>query len=242
MLAYSLRRILLMIPTLFAIMVVNFVIVQAAPGGPVEQMIAKLKGNTVGATERGQRRRRRDQSPATSANDSRYRGARGLDPEFIKRAREAVRLRQAAARALPADDEELSDLRFRHQLLPATSRVINLIARQTAGVDLARAVDDAADLSRLDPARHPQGGARRQPLRRLDERGHHRRLCHPELPVRHAADRAVRRRQLSLDGSRCAAYVSDNWVELRLAARASSIISGTSRCRSLRWSSAASRR
>ncbi|HEX4113345.1 MAG TPA: microcin ABC transporter permease, partial [Stellaceae bacterium] len=44
MLAYALRRILLMIPTLFAIIVVNFFIIQAAPGGPVDQMIAQLKG------------------------------------------------------------------------------------------------------------------------------------------------------------------------------------------------------
>ena len=52
MIAYALRRVLLIIPTLFAIMVVNFVIVQAAPGGPVEQMIARLKGENVSATER----------------------------------------------------------------------------------------------------------------------------------------------------------------------------------------------
>ena len=52
MIAYATRRILLMIPTLFAIMVVNFFIVQAAPGGPVQQMISKLKGNEIAATER----------------------------------------------------------------------------------------------------------------------------------------------------------------------------------------------
>ena len=52
MLAYVVRRLLLIIPTLFGIMVVNFVIVQAAPGGPVEQMIAQLKGSAVEATAR----------------------------------------------------------------------------------------------------------------------------------------------------------------------------------------------
>ena len=52
MIAYAIRRVLLIIPTLFAIMVVNFFIVQAAPGGPVEQMISRLKGGTVSATER----------------------------------------------------------------------------------------------------------------------------------------------------------------------------------------------
>ena len=42
MLAYIFRRLLLIIPTLFGILLINFIIIQAAPGGPVEQMIAKL--------------------------------------------------------------------------------------------------------------------------------------------------------------------------------------------------------
>lgn len=46
---YSLRRLLLIVPTLLAILLVNFVIVQAAPGGPVEQAIARLQGIGVGA-------------------------------------------------------------------------------------------------------------------------------------------------------------------------------------------------
>lgn len=49
---YVLQRLLLMIPTLFGIMVINFLIVQAAPGGPVDQMIAQLQGHQVGATAR----------------------------------------------------------------------------------------------------------------------------------------------------------------------------------------------
>jgi microcin C transport system permease protein len=52
-LAYTLRRLLLMIPTLLGIMVVNFVIVQAAPGGPVELMIVE-DGNHI-ATNRAYR-------------------------------------------------------------------------------------------------------------------------------------------------------------------------------------------
>lgn len=51
MLAYIFRRLLLIIPTLFGILLINFVIIQAAPGGPVEQMIAKLEG-FEGATSR----------------------------------------------------------------------------------------------------------------------------------------------------------------------------------------------
>src|SRR4051812_28711259 len=52
MLAYIARRLLLMIPTLFGIMVINFFIVQAAPGGPVDRTIAQIKGGAVGATSR----------------------------------------------------------------------------------------------------------------------------------------------------------------------------------------------
>ena len=87
MIAYAIRRVLLMIPTLFAIMVVNFVIVQAAPGGPVEQMIAKIKGTDISATARVTGDGGEIKTPAAAASgggESRYRGARGLDPAFIK--------------------------------------------------------------------------------------------------------------------------------------------------------------
>ncbi len=93
MLAYIARRLLLIIPTLFGIMVLNFVIIQAAPGGPVEQMIAQIKGHGVSATARFADTGLGDsgtQAPAASgaANNTpssgSYTGARGLDPEFIK--------------------------------------------------------------------------------------------------------------------------------------------------------------
>src|SRR3984885_14517829 len=73
-----------MIPTLFAIMVVNFVIIQAAPGGPVQQMIAKLKGNTVSATERVSGGSNETAPQRSTSADSFYRGARGIDPALIK--------------------------------------------------------------------------------------------------------------------------------------------------------------
>ncbi|HVA15585.1 MAG TPA: microcin ABC transporter permease, partial [Stellaceae bacterium] len=81
MLAYALRRILLMIPTLFAIILVNFVIVQAAPGGPVDQLIAQLKGTAGGSLQRvsGGGGELAGNAGATSQT----RGARGLDPAFI---------------------------------------------------------------------------------------------------------------------------------------------------------------
>ena len=52
MLAYIIRRLALIIPTLFGIMVLNFFIIQLAPGGPVEQMIAQISGTAVDATAR----------------------------------------------------------------------------------------------------------------------------------------------------------------------------------------------
>lgn len=85
MLAYALRRILLIIPTLFAIILVNFIIVQAAPGGPVDQLIAQLKGTGSGAISRvtggGGELGRNAISATQAANQSR--GARGLDPQFV---------------------------------------------------------------------------------------------------------------------------------------------------------------
>lgn len=88
--AYIVRRLLLIIPTLLGIMVINFAIIQAAPGGPVEKMIAELQGlNTSATTQIGgtQTSDSGTQMSALSAGDSAssYRGARGLPPEIIER-------------------------------------------------------------------------------------------------------------------------------------------------------------
>jgi microcin C transport system permease protein len=92
MTAYIVRRLLLMIPTLFGIMFVSFVVVQFAPGGPVERVIAVLSGADTGAGARtggssGGDLGSRGQPGGGGAGDvsSKYRGAQGLDPEFIKR-------------------------------------------------------------------------------------------------------------------------------------------------------------
>jgi microcin C transport system permease protein len=95
MLSYIIRRLLLIVPTLFGIMVVNFVIVQFAPGGTVEQVIANLQGIQVAATARvggqqggevggGQGGSGTAPTGGGGQGQSRYRGAQGLDPEFIK--------------------------------------------------------------------------------------------------------------------------------------------------------------
>lgn len=77
---YILRRLLLIIPTLLGILLLNFIIIQAAPGGPVEQAIARLEGldkSTGGATGNI------SGGGKEVASDSHYRGARGLDPELV---------------------------------------------------------------------------------------------------------------------------------------------------------------
>ena len=92
MFAYIIRRLILIVPTLFGIMVVNFLVIQAAPGGPVEQMIARIKGTVSDATARvsgadqGDVSTRSGKQGRTTTDDmsSKYRGARGLDPEIIK--------------------------------------------------------------------------------------------------------------------------------------------------------------
>ena len=86
MTAYIIRRLLLVIPTLVGIMTVNFVIIQIAPGGPVEQMIAKLQGEAVSATERlsGGGDDVKGQKKAVSDKSSKYRGAQGLAPELVE--------------------------------------------------------------------------------------------------------------------------------------------------------------
>ncbi len=76
--AYLIRRLALMVPTLFGIIAINFAIVQLAPGGPVEMMLAQLKGHanvmgTLGAAG----------SEAPSGSGGIYRGERGLDPHLV---------------------------------------------------------------------------------------------------------------------------------------------------------------
>jgi microcin C transport system permease protein len=83
MIAYAFRRTLLMIPTLLAIMVVNFFIVQAAPGGPIEQMIAKIKGSDVSALARVTGGGGEVLKGGSASAQGGYRGAVGLDPAFI---------------------------------------------------------------------------------------------------------------------------------------------------------------
>ncbi|SIO53037.1 microcin C transport system permease protein [Rhodovulum sp. ES.010] len=80
--AYILRRLLLIIPTLFGIMVINFTLTQFVPGGPIEQIIAQMEGQgdvfqgIAGGGDVGE--------SFEAGGDDRYVGSRGLPPEFIE--------------------------------------------------------------------------------------------------------------------------------------------------------------
>jgi microcin C transport system permease protein len=87
--AYLLRRLALVVPTLLGIILINFAVVQFAPGGPVEQMLAEIKGNagsTLGrlsGESQGETRQQDRRDASASGENSRYRGARGLDPAVV---------------------------------------------------------------------------------------------------------------------------------------------------------------
>src|SRR6056297_3499767 len=80
--AYILRRLLLMIPTLIGIMVINFTLVQFVPGGPIDQIMARLEGEgdvfagiSGGGSETG--------GTGELGGEDSYLGARGLPPDFV---------------------------------------------------------------------------------------------------------------------------------------------------------------
>jgi microcin C transport system permease protein len=89
--AYIVRRVLLMIPTLFGILLINFAVIQFMPGGPVEQLLAELRGQgsvterftgATGGELRGPTAG--TSSPAPGGEGSRYRGAQGIDPALLR--------------------------------------------------------------------------------------------------------------------------------------------------------------
>src|ERR1700740_1589960 len=88
--AYIARRILLMLPTLLGILFVSFIVVQFAPGGPVERVIAQLSGADTGGASRvsgssgGDFGARTQMGASADVVNSKYRGAQGLDPDFVK--------------------------------------------------------------------------------------------------------------------------------------------------------------
>ena len=89
MLNYIIKRLFLIIPTLLGILAVNFLIIHAAPGGPVEKAIAQIKGTEVSVTERftssgGEQLSSNQSQKNFNSQESKYRGSQGIDPDLIK--------------------------------------------------------------------------------------------------------------------------------------------------------------
>ena len=106
MAAYIIRRILFMVPTLLGILLVSFVVVQFAPGGPIESVIARLSGADTGASSRtggspgGDFGARGSQAGSQlEAASSKYRGAQGLDPKFIASLEKQIKAEKLSATA-----------------------------------------------------------------------------------------------------------------------------------------------
>ncbi len=163
MTAYIGRRLLLMIPTLLGIMLVSFVVVQFAPGGPVERVIAQLTGSDTGATSRISGSQSGDfagTNPTNLAADganSRYRGAQGLDPEFIKSLERQFGFDKPAYERFFLMISNYIRFDFGKSYFRDVS-VLQLIKEKlpvSISLGLWMTILTYAD---LDPARHPQGG------------------------------------------------------------------------------------
>ncbi|MFM1991767.1 MAG: hypothetical protein RJA99_4724 [Pseudomonadota bacterium] len=82
MLAYIVKRVLLMIPTLLGILLITFAVMQFVPGGPVEQLLQEMRG--------------RDQAGEVSSSDNTYRGRQGVDAQKIEEIRKLYGFDQPA--------------------------------------------------------------------------------------------------------------------------------------------------
>ncbi len=75
MLSYIVKRLLLMVPTLFGVLLVTFAVIQFVPGGPVEQMVSQLQGRDSGGE-------------GAAASGAGYRGRQGVDAKRIEEIRQ----------------------------------------------------------------------------------------------------------------------------------------------------------
>ena len=165
MTSYILRRFLLFFPTLLGVMVINFLIIQAAPGGPVEQTIAQIQGHDVDASARvggdgGELSSSQTQRQSSEGSSSKYRGAQGLDPELI------AELERMYGFDKPAHERfYLMIVRYLQfdfgESFYRDQTVVDIVPGQNARIHLPRLVDDIARLSHLDSIGRDQSRARR---------------------------------------------------------------------------------
>jgi microcin C transport system permease protein len=163
MAAYILRRILFMVPTLLGILLVSFIVVQFAPGGPVERVIAQISGSDTGATSRISGSQGGDfgargagQAQPGGGVSSKYRGAQGLDPEFIKSLEKQFGFDKPAWQRFLLMIWNFTTFDFGKSFFPRRERAA-ADQGEASGLDVARHLDDAAHLPDFDSARYPQG-------------------------------------------------------------------------------------
>ena len=232
MLAYILRRLLLMIPTILGIMAVSFAIVQFVPGGPVERAIAQLQGADQSSTAQfGGGGGQIGSGAAQAGGDisSRYRGSQGLDPKFIKELEKQYGFDKPALERFWILVRDYSTFNFGKSYYRDVP-VLELIKEKLpVSISLGH-VDDGHLVCDLDPARGQEGGEGRLALRHCHFRAGHFRLRDSELLVRRIAGRAVLRRIVLAD----LPAAGPDFRQFRrpeLAAQEFSTTSGISRCR-----------
>jgi microcin C transport system permease protein len=218
MLAYIIRRILLMIPTIFGIMALSFAVVQFAPGGPIERVIAQLQGTDVSATERFA-----GGSGDFSSQDQDFRRQREIPAASIAARRGSTRNSSPSLSASSASTSrrwnalllmiwnyarfDFGESYFRDvavidliiEKLPVSISLGLWMTLLSYGISIPLGIAKAVK--------------RRHALRYVDECGGDCRLCDPGLPVRDPADRAVCRR-LVLGSLPADGLTSENWDQL----------------------------
>jgi microcin C transport system permease protein len=211
--AYILRRLLLMIPTMIGIMGISFLVVQFAPGGPVEQVIAQLTGQGDSASDRlsGGGDLLGSQGGGFEDN-SRYRGAQGLDPEFIAKLEKQFGFDKPPLERFLDMMWDYIRFDFGESFFRDAS-VMDLIKdKLPVSITLGFWMTHASPMADLDPARASQGGQGRV---RFDiwTSGSSSSATQSRASFSHPADRAVRRRLL-LDWFPLRGLVSENFAQL----------------------------
>ena len=155
MTAYIIRRLLLIVPTLFGIMLINFLVIQAAPGGPIEQLISRYTGTAVDATARisgsNQTEAAANRQLSGDRNlNSKYRGAQGIDPAFLQE----LEVMYGFDKPAHKNARGLLAVRLRGKFFsrPARSR---FGVRKNARLDLFGPVDDPLYLYDFHSPWHP---------------------------------------------------------------------------------------
>ena len=164
--AYILRRLLLIIPTMLGIMALSFTIIQFAPGGPIEKIIADLNGQGSSATDRisgggGDLAQGGGQGNEGGGEGSiKYRGSQGIDPEFIAELEKQFGFDKPPLERFGKMVWDYARFDFGESFYRDTS-VIDLIKEKNARFDLAGHLDLVFILWHINSARHQKGGGRR---------------------------------------------------------------------------------